>query len=953
LFIVGVGKIHKKGKERMLFLLMILAWIGLSVPPIFGALLELISVREGKSPSAAIKRLVRSVGWGVFVFGALWFITWLFDLQVNLLWFADAGYENRFWTEFRTEVVLFWVGFAIALSFWLANLGGAYRLVQKMYRDAQWVLIVGRCLSVFAAIIFGFFAENRWQRVLLFLNGQPFGKSDPVFGNDIGFYAFTMPLINEITALVYALIFVAMFAALITYAFILSDRKEEGDRDEVEAVWNFGASHFSALGVLFLANTVVSTFMERYKVLYSTHGNVYGAGWTDLFVQIPAYWAFMVVLMLCIGFLVVSIFSETHRNTIRNAAIGFGGAFVFWILGVVIAPDIAQAIHVSPNELQVEQPYIQREIDATRAAYGLDKVKEADFPVKDGLTPANLTQDSETLESARVWDGSVLLATNHQAQAFKSYYGFRDVDVVPYMIGGRKVQVMYSARELDVEKLPASAKTWQNTHLVYTHGFGATASPVNAFTSEGLPDYWVKDIPVVSRYPELAIRQPRIYFGEASANHVYVNTKMPEFDYPVGESNQTSHYDGKAGIPLGGFWRRLAIAWKFDGLWKTWSDELTPESRIIFDRDIATRTEKLVPFFWHETDIYGVIADGQLWYMRDFESVTEYYPYSFPHNGINYMRNAVKAVVNAYTGETNFYVFAPDDPVVRTYEKMFPGLLKPASAMPPSLRKFVRYPEGLLAVQADIYASYHMNSADKFYNREDMWDLAREFSPTIGKPRQMSPYFLVMALPGSHTTEYMTIMPFTPKSTDEEHRRDNLEAWLGARADGDHFGEIVLYRFPTGHQVQGPLQVGIKMNQDSELSRTFTLWNQHGSKVILGEMRVLPLSDNRLLNVQAVYLQSEGARMPQLKYVVAASGGEVAYKATLEESLRALVGIVPGIVPPPVAPGSPQDGVLNLNQELGNGVDRLLEFFQRGNFVDAGSELQKLRDVRTKMKNPK
>lgn len=940
----------------MLGLLMFLFWCLLSIPPIYYAARKRLALsrpsREDKQKAAS--GILKAVGWAVSVLVGLWCVPWLFDLRVTSLWFADAGYSDRFWTQFNTEFVLFWIGLVVALSFLLVNFGVMYRLVKKIYGGIRWSLIVGRAASVLVAIFFGFCVESEWQRVLLFLNGQPFGKSDPVFGNDIGFYAFTMPFINDVTSLMYVLIAIAMIAAFITYGSVITDRKSQygdGTKEEVALAWNFGVSHISGLGVLLLATIVVDTFIARYKVLYSTHGNVYGAGWTDLFVQIPAYWMFMVVLVFCIGFLVVSIFSASHRNTIRNAAIGFGGALLFWLFGVVIAPDIAQAVHVSPNELQVEQPYIQREIDATRAAYGLDKVKEADFPVKDGLTKANLTQDSETLESARIWDGIVLLATNHQMQAFKSYYSFKDVDVVPYVIGGRKVQLMYSARELDVDKLPASAKTWQNMHLVYTHGFGATASPVNEFTSEGLPDYWVKDIPVVSRYPELAIKQPRIYFGEASANHIYVNTKMPEFDYPVGESNQTSHYDGSAGVPLGGFWRRLAIAWEFDGLWKTWSDELTPDSRIIFDRDIATRTEKLIPFFWKEDDIYGVIADGQLWYMRDFESVTEYYPYSFPHEKINYMRNAVKAVVNAYTGETNFYVFAPDDPVVRTYQKIFPGLLKPASAMPASLRKFVRYPERLLAIQSEIYASYHMNNANSFYNREDMWDFAKQFSPEIGKAQTMSPYYLVMALPGSHTTEYMTIMPFTPKSTDEEHKRNDLEAWLGARADGDHFGEMVLYKFPTGHQIQGPLQVGIKMNQDSELSKTLTLWNQQGSKVILGDMRVLPLSDNRLLDVQAIYLQSEGAKMPQLKYVVAASGEQVIYEPTFEQALNRLVGVVPAIVPPPSAPGVSQNGVLDLNQEIMNRLDHYFGLLQQGKFSDAGSELQALRDVRAKMKN--
>ncbi|MGC9968501.1 MAG: UPF0182 family protein [Minisyncoccia bacterium] len=956
----------------MLGFLMFLTWFVLSIPPLGRAVWKLIKLyRDEDRDEEPLKRAYRSLGltilWAVLVIVGLWALAWLMDLRVESLWFADAGYAGRFWTQFNTELVLYWIGFVLAGAFCFTNVTMIAKLNAGSKTAQRVILGVGGALSLIAANVFGSVAEGIWQRLLLFLNGQPFGKLDPVFSKDVGFYVFTMPFIDGLTSFAYWLIGLTMIACFAFYAvrygvakagscnnydFGASKRAELAEQAGV--VLNHGLSHVSALGILFLLDLAVDTFLDRYKILYSTHGNVYGAGWTDLNVRIPAYWGFMIVLAIGIAFLATSVLSKSHRHTVKNAIFGFGGTLLFWLLAVVITPAIFQSAYVSPNELQVERPFIQREIDYTSAAYGLDRIKPLDFPVKDGLTRANLTQDAETLESARLWDWRVLLATNHQLQAFKPYYSFKDVDVVRYDVHGKKVQVLYSGRELDVEKLPESAKTWQNMHLVYTHGFGGTANPVNDFTSDGLPDYWVKDLPPVSRYPELEMKQPRIYFGEATTNHVYVNTHMQEYDYPVGDGNAWFQYDGPAGIPLGGFFRRLSIAWKFDGFWRTWSEQLGPESRILFNRDIATRTEKLVPFLWHEEDTYQVIADGQLWFMRDFNSVTEWYPYSAPHNGVNYMRNSVKSVTNAYTGKTDFYVFEPNDPVIRTYQAIFPGLFKPMSQMPASLRKHVRYPQGLLEVQGDMYAWYHMKDATAFYNKEDMWQYAKQFSPSINKPAQVEAYYLVMSLPDRHSPEYVLVLPFTPKSTDAEHQRNNLESWLAARCDGDHYGELMLYRFPTTKQVQGPLQVGIRMNQDETLSKDFSLWNQQGSKVVLGDMRVLPLSDHRLLNVQAIYLESEGAKMPQLKYVVAASGDQMVYEKTFSAALERLIGAGPTLMPPPAtitAVSVPAS--LDLTQEILGRLDKYFGLLQQGKFSEAGNELQAIRDERAKMKSTK
>lgn len=938
----------------MLGLLLAVLWLVLSVPRIIETVRWVTKNanardRDDQLRLAMERSVVRTVSWMIGAGVALWLLTRFWGLWVQKLWYQDLGYTSRFWAEFWTKTGLFAGAFALAAGFYLLNLGIARKLIREMQWDSYllWGLLA-KSVSLVGALLVGLYARSHWLQFLLYLNGQPFGKHDPVFGNDIGFYVFTMPVLDVAVAFGYLLIIGAVIIPAIAYGRLLYGLgRFEESRLRVQ---NFAVSHLSGLGVLLLVNIGLDTFVNRYKTLFSEHGHVFGAGWTDLHVRIPAYWAFIAILAVSAILLLRSVFSRSHRHTIRNAAWGFGIMAAFWVLGVVFAPWVAQIVKVKPNELNVETPYIQREIDHTRAGFGLDRVNQIEFPVQTGLTAENLAQDTETLDSARLWDWEVLVATNHQLQAFKSYYVFKDVDVVRYRIGGKQVQLMYSGRELDVDKLPESAKTWQNMHLVYTHGMGGTANPVNAFTSERLPDYWIKDLPPVSRYPELAMRQPRIYFGEAGSNHVYVNTGTKEFDYPVGEGNAWFRYDGPAGIPLGGFFRRLAIAWAFDGVWKTWSDELTAQSRLLFDRDVYTRTYKLLPGFFNEDDAYQVVADGQLWYMRDFYSVTKWYPYSRRHDKVSYIRNSVKAVVNAYTGKTDLYVSDPADPIIRAYAQAFPGLFKPMAAMPPSLRAHVRYPAGLFSLQGSVYASYHMREATSFYNKEDMWQEALQFSPKINEPTDIAPYYVIMGFPGGRGREYVLLNSFAPKSTDAEHQRNNLEAILMARCDGAHYGEIALYKFPTTTQVQGPLQVGIKMNQDDSLSKEFSLWNQQGSRVVLGGMRTLPLSGHRLLNVQAVYLQSEGARMPQLKYVVVASGDQVVYDKSFDRALGRLAGTadLTGPAETESEARSPKDLVTRI---LGR-LDRYFSLLQSGQFSEAGREMQGIHDDRVRMKAP-
>ena len=947
----------------MLGFLVVLFWAAVFGLPLAVAFRREYVAADHDWREISFKRLSGRICWALGGFAFLVLLFNLLGIWTEVLWFGELEKASRYWTELGARVMLFFLGYSLVLFACATNsrvfLGNARKCTKAL--GLKWAFWTHFVLAGGLGILIGLLFQGRWQTWLLFFNQQPFGKTDPLFGRDIGFYVFSLPLLSMLAGFVFWTLAALIVASVVSY-FILyrkcdgyyyyaSAGQRQGDGYKT-AIPFYGITHISALGIPFMAIVGFYTWLWMADLLYSTYGAVHGAGWTDIHVQLPAYWVFIAMTVVGIGALAVSVFSSSHHMTRRASMFGFGLMAVTSLLGFVIIPSAVQHWYVSPNELVSERPYLETSIRMTREAYGLDKVQRSDFSVKDGITSENLTRDAETLESARLWDWQVLLSTNHQEQAFRTYYSFADVDLVRYDIGGKKVQVMYSSREMNVNRLAATAQTWQNQHLVYTHGFGGTANPVNTFTSEGLPDYWIKDVPPVSKYPELEMRQPRIYFGEETTNHVYVGTKTKEFDYPLGDQNAWFTYDGPGGIPLGGFLRQFAFAWRFDGLRMLTSSELSPTSRIMFRRDIVTRVRALAPFLRFEDDVYQVVADGRLWFMVDAYTTSEYYPYSEKMEGINYIRNSVKVVVNAYTGKTDFYVFDPADPIIRAWQKVFPGMFQPASAMPEMLKKHIRYPEDLLRIQGLVYANYHMDDAGVFYNKEDAWQFPKQFSPKLGEPETVSPYYVVMAMPGSREREFVLVLPFSPLSTDSEHQRNNMVGWFAARCDGEHYGELVLYSFPKDRLTVGPLQVGLKMNQDDVISKDFTLWNQQGSRVILGDMRVLPLSDSRLLYVQPIYLQSEGGKMPEMKRVVVASGDRLVYGTSFQEALATLAGTGSSVsVETSTAAGGVS--IQDLGVEVLVHLDNYLKLLSQGKFAQAGAELEALTNYRSKMKEAK
>jgi hypothetical protein len=771
---------------------------------------------------------------------------------------------------------------------------------------------------------------------------------------DIGFYIFTLPFLKTIRSALFTIVIASIVGSLILYG--------PTSRESLQALsWRRGVriigtethhriiTHLSALGIVMIGIFMFWTQIAKWDLMYSPRGAVFGPGWTDVHVQIGAYNFFMVALLTSAILLGISVFSKEFKRTAQAAALGLMICLLSWIIGVEGVPLLLQSYKVSPNELSMEGEYIKQNIKFTKFAYGLtdDKVKQVEFPVNfTGMTPDIISKNRVTFDNVRVWDWRVLQSNNSQYQGFRLYYTFPTVNVVRYTINGRLQQLMYSARELDIEKLAEQSKTWQNQHLVYTHGYGAVANPVNKVTSEGSPDYWIKDIPPVSKYSELQITQPRIYFGEATKEHVYVHTAHQEFDYPLGDANATYRYESGSGIELSSFLKKLVFALRIDGLRLLTASEITPQTRLLWRRDIETRVKTLAPFLKYDSDKYQVVAKGNLYYIWDAYTTSADFPYSEPSLGrgsMNYIRNSVKVVMNAFTGKVDFYVFDQDDPIIKTYRNMFPGMFKDAASMPKELRDHVRYPEDLLRIQGDIFSTYHMSDPGVFYNREDAWQPSGDLAH--GKVEPIMPYYVVMTIPGETKEEFALIRPFSPLTTNQAQPRNNMVSWIAARCDGENYGKLLLFKFPKDRLVYGPLQISARMNQDDVISKDFTLWNQQGSQVVLGNLIIIPLADYKLLYVQPVYLQATVGKMPELKRVIVSLGENLGYGSSFEDALTKLTGRQV----PAEAPSGAKTEVKATKPELIKKAAKALDDYQAlqgaGRFAESGRKLEELKEL--------
>ena len=884
-------------------------------------------------------------------------------LYTDALWFSDAGYLAVFIKSLEWGWAAYLCAFLAALLVMLANVAFLKRKA-KSWDMASYphVFSAMAIFSIIAAFLLAAPMKADWLTICSALNYTPFGAVDPVFDRDISFYVFVLPAIELVDG--FLLRILEIIAAMTAVAYGLQvvryvEKRRALSGSDWKALLNSGISHLSFIGGLYLLFMIPDILASMWGLLYTSKGTVFGANYVDVHYRIPAYR----IVAGSLVFFALALFAASRlhslRMTIYACVIGILGCTAFWSGGVVVVPKIVQAYKMRSNEIERERPYIALDIRNTRIGYGVDdsRLTRRQYAVGDSLDPSTVRRNQTVLDSVRLWDWEVLQITNTQNQVLRTYYSFPDVDVDRYILGGKLQQLMLSWRELNQNKLPDQAKTWQNTRFVYTHGFGACANNVSSFTSEGLPDYLLKNIPPEAKYPELGLKEPRIYFGTETREHVYVNTKLPEFDYPVGDTNATTSYFGPAGIRLDSLIRKLAFAVRFDGITLLMSDEVTDKTRILFGRDIRTRVKSIAPFLQFDGDPLRVISDGSSWFIWDAYTTSDRYPYSqitgSSEGDFNYIRNSVKVTMNAYTGRVTFYVFDGSDPIIRTLSRIFPGMFKPASEMPAGLRGHIRYPEDLLRIQGRILNRYHMSNPSSFYNKEDLWDVASQVIDVNAKEgTEMDPYYLLTRIPGESKDEFVLQLLFSPHSTDSKHPRGNMVGQLIGRCDGANYGKLILVEFPKNKLVNGPLQIGSRISQHREISKDITLWNQQGSNVIMRRMVVLPLDDGTILYVQPIYLQSTAGSMPELKQVVVATATAIGYAPTFREALAQVLaaGGAQGAEQAQQAPAGNQAGAKpSFQASLQDRLDaahrhlmRYIELTAKGRLGEAGMELEQV-----------
>jgi hypothetical protein len=863
------------------------------------------------------------------------------------LWFDEVGYTQIFLTVLSLRAWLFLgVGLAVFL-FLYGNLSLAARasppdvlweLEDQLGLPGRLVLepLIRRLLvPVLAVIAFfsGARASGAWETIVGFFNGGPFGEADPLFNRDLSFYVFKLPFWRLLYDWAMFLLVATFVLALALYVFqrslVLTAR---GPRLAAGA-----RAHLLLLGAGVLALRGAGFWLDRFELLFSPRGVVYGATYTDVNASLPALQLLAVLALLCAAACLYQLVRPGWRFLLAGLLV-LGAA---WVGGLGLYPSLLQRLRVVPNELAVEGPYISHNIRMTRQAYGLDRIEEKDFPAEENLTAAALERNNPTIKNIRLWDHRPLLTTYGQLQEIRTYYKFMDVDVDRYTIDGEYRQTMLSARELSYRHLPS--QIWINEHLIYTHGYGVVMGPVNRISPEGLPEFFIKDIPPNST-TKIKVTRPEIYYGEIGNDYVFVRSRAQELDYPSGDQNIYTRYGGRGGIPLISFVRKLAFAARFGELKILLSDDLTGESRIMIHRPIAERVRKIAPFVRFDRDPYLVVTDdGRLVWMIDGYTVSDRYPYSDPVRGVgNYIRNSVKATVDAYHGAVAFYVADPTDPIIRTYGRAFPGFLKSLDEMPADLRAHIRYPEDFFTIQARKFALYHMTDPQVFYNKEDLWAIPRRM--VEGRERDTDPYFTIMRLPGEKKEEFILLILFNPS------RRDNMIAWLAARSDPPNYGRLIAYTFPKQKLVYGPRQVDARIDQDAFISQQLSLWGQRGSTVIRSSLLAIPI-DESLIYVQPLYLAaSEQGALPELRRVIVAYGNQIAMEPTLEASLAKIFGGRPRAVdalrrPEPAAVPAVAPGLRELAQRAWEAWGHAQEAVRRGDWAGYGEEQRKLEEA--------
>lgn len=894
------------------------------------------------------------------------------SIYLSALWFGSLGYSSVYWYIFRLKIELFLIFFALTAVF----LGGAFQLIERLFSPVSFgkrtVVInqqavtfspgrvlrpLGWIVAGIAGLIFGLGMREIWRSFALYFHQAPTAAADPIFNKPVGFYLFTLPVYDAISSWLISLVFIVLIAAVI-YAVLAFTQQGLSDAGDTKRARTIGISVVSVALAAWLALLGWRFLLSRYPYLWGDHQTFSGVNYVEANHLLPAFKWVAVALFLAAVICLVNAFA---MRRIRLVVIAIAIPLAVYVVGTVIVPSYVTNFIVKPNELGRETPYIAHNINWTRRAFGIDRIEQREFDVKTTTDSFDLQGNRATLDNIRLWDWRALKDTLSQVQAIRTYYDFTDVDVDRYVLGGEKRQMMIGTREINAEKLPPSSRNWVNEKLIYTHGYGITMNTANGFDSEGMPKFVLSNMPIESTASELKVTRPEIYYGQETYADVYVKTKRMEFNYPQGETNNLTTYEGSGGIVLGGFFRRWLLAWALDDLTKLpFSDDVTPQSRALIHRNIREIVDGVAPFLVYDNDPYMVLnSEGRLFWIMDAFTESASYPFSKHYlagdKNVNYIRNSVKVVVDAYNGTTNFYVFDSQDPIIQSYRAIFPSLFRDAKEMPADLRAHVRYPETLIKTQAEVFALYHTQDTNSFFQREDLWNVARQVSLNDQTKQQqeqsIEPYFVLMQLPGENKgIEFVEILPFTPSN------RNNMIGWVAGRCDGDDYGSLLAYNFPKSRLVDGPLQIEARIDQNAQLSSQFTLWNQQGSHVQRGHLLVIPIGSS-LLYVEPIYLKAERSPMPELRLVVLATQDRLAYGSNFDEALNNLFGeaakVSPEAKPPteaqPKPNASPQTsptpkptGAANVQQLIIRAIQEFEEYQRltsEGKLGEAGKKL--------------
>lgn len=906
------------------------------------------------------------------IFLSIIFFSSIVNYLTDWWWFSEVNYSEIFLKTITMKLLIgiatgLFVGLFLLANFslaiktkipWIGTIPAALFGQELSIKDTI-AMRLAFGVSTVIGVFMGLVASSYWMDVLKFLSATPFNQKDPLFNLDISFYIFTLPVVNTALGILKFVIIVALvgtlLVSLLKRSFHLEEllsvakifSKKTSLQSDHPTTNHFTRMHIGILASLFLLVTAVTTYLSLYELLLTPSGSIFGAAFTDTTISIPLLQITAAVYLLATLFALVYGFT----GKISPLVFTFGLTVVLGIVSAVV-PPVVQRFIVAPNELVKETPYIKKHIEATRTAYNLQNVEKRKINADQPLTPEIINANSGTIKNVRLWDRDPLLSTFSQIQEIRTYYEFASVDNDRYMLNGELRQVMLSPRELQSESLPN--RNWINERLTFTHGYGIAAGPVNQVTPEGLPVLFVKNLPPVTEVKELEVKRPELYFGEITNNYVIVKSNSREFNYPKGEENVYAKYEGTGGVQLDSLLKRILYAFQFNELKMVLSGDITNDSRIIYNRNVKERVEKIAPFLTFDRDPYMVVSDGKLYWILDAYTLSDRYPYAeqlTTQNGsVNYIRNSVKAVVDAYNGNVTFYLADSQDPIIKTYTKIFPTSFKSMENMPKGLIAHLRYPEDIFALQTSIYTTYHMDDPQLFYNKEDQWEVpgvGQVSGQTTAKEATMTPRHMIMKLPNESEEEFILMLPFTPRA------KDNLSAWMVARNDGDNYGKLVVYSFPKDKLVFGPKQIMGRINQDAEVSRQIALWDQRGSQVIQGPLLVIPIEES-LVYVRPLYLKAETGKIPELKRVIVAYENKIAMEETLEKGLARIFGTDTNQnetnAGKPVPTGTPQQSTTSqtdqsLLKQANDAYNAATEAQKNGDWARYGEELTKLGEI--------